>query len=37
MLWLALGIIGLVEGVRYLSNSDEEFAETYLGQKKPWF
>ena len=30
-------IIGLVEGIIYLTKSDEEFVETYINQKKAWF
>ncbi|QIE59751.1 TM2 domain-containing protein [Rasiella rasia] len=30
-------IIGLVEGIIYLTKSDEEFYETYQVNKKPWF
>jgi len=33
----ALCIIGLIEGVVYLTRSDEEFAQTYLIGKKDWF
>ncbi len=31
------GIIGLVEGIIYLTKSDEEFYNTYQAGKKPWF
>ncbi|MGS2741437.1 TM2 domain-containing protein [Sinomicrobium sp. M5D2P17] len=31
------GIIGLVEGIIYLTKSDEEFYNTYQIGKKPWF
>ena len=31
------GIIGIVEGIIYLTKSDEEFARTYLIEKKGWF
>ena len=31
------GIIGLVEGIIYLTKSDEEFIETYQIGKKEWF
>ncbi len=31
------GIIGLVEGIIYLTKSDEEFYNTYIRNKKPWF
>lgn len=33
----AMGIIGLVEGIMYLTKSDEEFYETYIKNQKPWF
>ena len=32
-----LGIITLIEGIIYLTKSDEEFYETYQKNKKPWF
>jgi TM2 domain-containing membrane protein YozV len=31
------GIIGLIEGIIYLTKSDEEFVEEYIVQKKAWF
>jgi TM2 domain-containing membrane protein YozV len=31
------GIVGLVEGIIYLTKSDEEFVETYINNKKGWF
>lgn len=31
------GIIGLIEGIIYLTKSDEEFYETYQVNKKGWF
>ncbi|HWN08368.1 MAG TPA: NINE protein [Pyrinomonadaceae bacterium] len=31
------GIIGLVEGIIYLTKSDEEFVRTYIQNKKGWF
>ena len=34
---LAMGIIGLVEGIIYLTKSDEEFVATYITNKKGWF
>ncbi len=30
-------IIGLVEGIIYLTKTDEEFYQTYQVGKKPWF
>ncbi|MCK9330412.1 MAG: TM2 domain-containing protein [Candidatus Cloacimonetes bacterium] len=42
--WIMLGIpnwilttIALIEGVIYLTKSDEEFEETYVIKKKQWF
>lgn len=31
------GIIGLIEGIIYLTKSDEEFYQTYQVGRKPWF
>jgi TM2 domain-containing membrane protein YozV len=33
----AMGIIGLIEGIIYLTKSDEEFFNIYQVGKKPWF
>lgn len=33
----AAGIIGLIEGIIYLTKSDEEFYNTYIANKKGWF
>lgn len=30
-------IIGLIEGIIYLTKSDEDFYQTYQVGKKPWF
>ena len=30
-------VIGVVEGIMYLTKSDEEFVHTYINNKKPWF
>jgi hypothetical protein len=30
-------IIGIVEGIIYLTKSDEEFVRTYLQAKRGWF
>jgi TM2 domain-containing membrane protein YozV len=30
-------VIGLVEGILYLTKTDDEFANTYLRNKRPWF
>ncbi|MEO1131881.1 MAG: TM2 domain-containing protein [Cyanobacteria bacterium J06639_1] len=32
-----MGIIGLIEGIIYLTKSDEEFVATYVAAKKGWF
>ena len=32
-----IGIIGLIEGIIYLTKSDAEFYNTYQVGKKPWF
>ena len=34
---LIMHVIGIVEGVMYLTKSDEEFVQTYIVNKKPWF
>lgn len=34
---MAASVIGLVEGIMYLTKSDEEFVNTYITNKKPWF
>jgi len=31
------GIVGLIEGIMYLTKSDEEFQNTYQTGSKPWF
>jgi TM2 domain-containing membrane protein YozV len=31
-----MGILGLVEGIIYLTKSDEEFYQTYIVEKKEW-
>jgi TM2 domain-containing membrane protein YozV len=33
----ATGIVGLIEGIIYLTKSDEEFVQTYITNKKGWF
>ena len=33
----AIGIITLIEGIIYLTKSDEEFIQTYQINKKGWF
>ena len=36
LIWIPI-IIGLIEGIIYLTKSDEEFYQTYQVNKKPWF
>ena len=33
----AMGLVGLIEGIIYLTKSDEEFYETYQLNKRGWF
>ena len=33
----AAGIVGFIEGIIYLTKSDEDFHTTYVVNKKPWF
>lgn len=37
ILFIPMGAIPLVEGIIYLTKSDEEFIETYQKNKKAWF
>lgn len=30
-------VVGIIEGIIYLTKSDEEFVQTYIRNKKPWF
>ena len=32
-----MGVIGLVEGIIYLTKTDEEFVATYVPNRKGWF
>ena len=34
---MAVGAIGLAEGIIYITKSDEEFAATYVHGRKTWF
>ncbi|GAB5564792.1 MAG: hypothetical protein Wins2KO_18550 [Winogradskyella sp.] len=36
VVWI-MGIIGFIEGIIYLTKSDEDFYNTYQAGKKPWF
>ena len=35
--WPVMWVIGLVEGIIYLTKSDEEFYHTYIARKREWF
>lgn len=37
MLAAIASIIGLIEGIMYLTKTDEEFYATYVAGRKPWF
>lgn len=34
---MVMGVIGLIEGIIYLSKTDDEFYQLYAVQKKGWF
>ena len=34
---MLVSIVGLIEGIMYLTKSDEEFYNTYQAGRKPWF
>lgn len=34
---IVMTVIGIIEGVMYLTKSDEEFVRTYIQNKKGWF
>lgn len=34
--WI-MGIIGLIEGIIYLTKTDQDFVNTYVTGKKGWF
>ncbi|MDB6122130.1 MAG: hypothetical protein JWQ71_1123 [Pedosphaera sp.] len=35
--WGVMHIIGMIEGIIYLTKSDEEFVQTYVINKREWF
>ena len=37
ILAIVMTVIGIIEGVMYLTKSDEEFVRTYIQSKKGWF
>ena len=34
---VVMSVVGIVEGIMYLTKSDEEFVRTYIQNKKGWF
>ncbi|QDT39899.1 TM2 domain-containing protein [Stratiformator vulcanicus] len=34
---LVMQVIGIIEGIKYLTMSDQEFVDTYVNAEKPWF
>ena len=32
-----MGVIGLIEGILYLTKSDEDFVRTYIENQRQWF
>ena len=34
---MVVSVIGIIEGILYLTKSDEEFVRTYIQNKKAWF
>jgi TM2 domain-containing membrane protein YozV len=34
---IVVAVIGIIEGIMYLTKSDEEFVQTYVYGKKTWF
>jgi hypothetical protein len=37
MAWPVMHIIGIIEGIIYLTKTDEQFYQTYMVEKKGWF
>ena len=37
LITVALQVIGLIEGIMYLTKNDEEFYRTYVARKREWF
>lgn len=35
--FIVMAIIGLVEGINYLTKSDEEFCRMYIANRREWF
>ncbi len=34
---LVMSVIGIIEGITYLSKSNDEFVNTYITHRQPWF
>lgn len=34
---MVMGVIGLIEGIMYLTKTDQDFYNTYVANKKAWF
>jgi TM2 domain-containing membrane protein YozV len=34
---IVMSVVGIIEGIIYLTKSDEEFVQTYIQAKKGWF
>lgn len=34
---IIISVVGIIEGIIYLTKSDEEFVQTYIEGKKGWF
>ena len=32
-----VGVVGLIEGIIYLTKPDDEFVQTYVDNERPWF
>jgi TM2 domain-containing membrane protein YozV len=37
MATVCVGLVGLVEGIIYLTRTDAEFIDAYVTNKRPWF
>jgi TM2 domain-containing membrane protein YozV len=37
MAWPVMHVIGIIEGIIYLTKTDEQFYQTYMVEKKGWF
>ncbi len=37
LIWVGIWVVCLIEGILYLTKSDEEFEKVYVTGQKPWF